>query len=413
MQDFQCQFGEFMTIENFHHTGLLSILDARGVPRDIFRDSNSLVLSDFERADARLLSDSSPSGLALAKLSTLLFLKLQNLCTPAFQATLRGSYKPFYGTSFLLYYAYMLEYCHMSGVGTVIDIELAREQLSQSKLVLAFRTHLYDVVKFFADIVRLVDQLSRLGSSKEDLCGAILFALSTCPDADFVRFINALRRDFILKQGSFFHTFTDTAQFDYLRKTTVAEFSLLSKDNRYNVGSSADGFVLVAGKHQPPPIPGLPVPPAGSPTFANKADWEYQPPLPGKSNKREVEGRSLYWCVHHAHSPRCLHFINTGQWVVHHPTQCRLKKTKSRPPSVPPPVPATALVAATPAVPAVLPSPATGALSYSTVASGEPLLMRTKLKQVLDGGDPTQVAGLFAAYHASCLLDDVPLGDAL
>ena len=68
---------------------------------------------------------------------------------------------------------------------------------------------------------------------------------------------------------------------------------------------------------------------------------------------------------------------------------------------------------ATPAVPTVLPSPAAGALSYSTVASGDPLLMRTKLKQVLDGGDPTQVAGLFAAYHASCLLDDVPLGDAL
>ena len=196
----------------------------------------------------------------------------------------------------------------------------------------------------------------------------------------------------LTKQGSFFHTFTDTAQFYYLRNTTVAEFSLLSKDNRYNVGSSADGFVFVAGKHQPPPIPGLPVPPAGSPTFANKADWEYQPPLPGKSNKREVEGRSLYWCVHHAHSPRCLHFINTGQWVVHHPTQCCLKKTKSSPPSVPPPVPAAALVAATPAVPNVLPSPATSALSYS---------------------DPTQVAGLFAAYHASCLLDDVPLGDAL
>ena len=144
-----------------------------------------------------------------------------------------------------------------------------------------------------------------------------------------------------------------------------------------------------------------------------KPTGNINPPLPGKSNKREVEGRSLYWSVHHAHSPRCLHFINTGQWVVHHPTQCRLKKTKSRPPSVPPPVPATALVAATPAVPTVLPSPATGALSYSTVASGEPLLMRTKLKQVLDGGDPTQVAGLFAAYHASCLLDDVPLGDAL
>ena len=110
----------------------------------------------------------------------------------------------------------------MSGVGTVIDIELAREQLSQSKLVLAFRTHLYDVVKFFADIVRLVDQLSRLGSSKEDLCGAILFALSTCPDADFVRFINALRRDFILKQGSFFHNFYGSRPVRLPLQTTVA-----------------------------------------------------------------------------------------------------------------------------------------------------------------------------------------------
>ena len=43
-------------------------------------------------------------------------------------------------------------------------------------------------------------------------------------------------------------------------------------------------------------------------------------------------------------------------------------------------------------VPTVLPSPAAGALSYSNVASGEPLLMRAKLKQVLDGGDPTQVS---------------------
>ena len=85
-----------MTIEHFHHTGFLSIPDVRGVPRDIFRDSHSLVLGDFEHAEARLLADTAASGLALAKLSTLLFLKLQNLCTPVFQATLRGSYKPFY-----------------------------------------------------------------------------------------------------------------------------------------------------------------------------------------------------------------------------------------------------------------------------------------------------------------------------
>ena len=303
MQDLQCQLGEFMQIEHFHHTGFLSIPDACGVPRDIFRDSNSLVFSDFERAEARLLADTTPAGIALAKLSTLLFLKLQNLCTPAFQALLRGSYKPFYGTSFLLYYAYMLEYCHLSGVGTVIDIEIARDQLSPAKLVLAFRTYLYDVVKFFAAIVRLVDQLARLGSTKEDLCGAVLSALSTCPDIDFVRFINALRRDFILKQGQFSSSSSVTTQFDFLRRTTIAEFSLLSKDNRYNIGSSADGFVLVAGK--PPPSQGATIPTLSTApqTFANKLEWEYQPPLPGKSNKRAVEGRPVYWCTSHAKEP--------------------------------------------------------------------------------------------------------------
>ena len=72
----------------FHHTGFLSIPDVHGVPCDIFRDSHSLVLGDFEHAEARLLADTAASGLALAKLSTLLFLKLQNLCNPVFQATI-------------------------------------------------------------------------------------------------------------------------------------------------------------------------------------------------------------------------------------------------------------------------------------------------------------------------------------
>ena len=409
MQDLQCQLGEFMTIEHFHHTGFLSIPDVRGVPRDIFRDSHSLVLGDFERAEARLLADTSPSGLALAKLSTLLFLKLQNLCNPIFQATLRSTYKTFYGTSFLLYYAYMLEYCHMSGVGTVIDIEHTRDQLSQAKLVLAFRTFIYDVIKFFAEIVRLVyHHLSCLGSSKEDLCGAVLFALSTCPDVDFVRFINVMRRDFILQQGPFSPTFSAAAQLDFLRKSTVAEYSLLSKDNRYNLGPPADGFILVAGKS--PAVPAVPPSlPDSLPTFANKPAWEYVPPLPGKSNKREVEGRTLYWCTNHAKSPCCLTFVNNGQWVVHHPNQCHLKKPKAGPPSVTPDpsaVPPTVLVAALPAAPPVVPPPSSagGSLSYSTVASGEPLLMRSKLKQILEGGDPTQVAGLFAFTKLLALL---------
>ena len=87
MQDLQCQLGEFMQIEHFHHTGFLSIPDACGVPRDIFRDSNSLVLSDFERAEARLLADTTPAGIALAKLSTLLFLKLQKFVHSGFPGT--------------------------------------------------------------------------------------------------------------------------------------------------------------------------------------------------------------------------------------------------------------------------------------------------------------------------------------
>ena len=187
----------------------------------------------------------------------------------------------------------MLEYCHMSGVGTVIDIEHTCDQLSQAKLVLAFRTFIYDVIKFFAEIVRLVyHHLSCLGSSKEDLCGAVLFALSTCPDVDFVRFINVMRRDFILQQGPFSPTFSAAAQLDFLRKSTVAKYSLLSKDNQCNLGPPADGFILVAGKSTavsavPPSLPN------SLPTFANKPGWEYVPPLPGKYNKRKVEGRTL------------------------------------------------------------------------------------------------------------------------
>ena len=56
MLDLQHQLGEFMMIEYFPHSGFLSIPDARGVSRDIFRDSNSLVLGDFERAEAHLSS---------------------------------------------------------------------------------------------------------------------------------------------------------------------------------------------------------------------------------------------------------------------------------------------------------------------------------------------------------------------
>lgn len=56
MLDLQHQLGEFMMIEYFPHSGFLSIPDARGVSRDIFGDSNSLVLDDFERAEAHLSS---------------------------------------------------------------------------------------------------------------------------------------------------------------------------------------------------------------------------------------------------------------------------------------------------------------------------------------------------------------------
>ena len=39
--------------------------------------------------------------------------------------------------------------------------------------------------------------------------------------------------------------------------------------------------------------------------------------------------------------------------------------------------------------------------------------MRTKLPQVLKGGDPSQVASLFAAYQDACVLDALTPGDDL
>jgi hypothetical protein len=146
MQDLQLQLSEFIELNHLEHTGFLTIPDHSGIERDIFRDAAFLKLPDFERADKLYCSDNNESTRDLRKISALLFQKLQNLCSPAFQATMRSTYKPFYFTSFLLYYSYMLEHCNLSGVGAVIDMEVYMKQLTHTSLTALFKTHLYNVI---------------------------------------------------------------------------------------------------------------------------------------------------------------------------------------------------------------------------------------------------------------------------
>jgi hypothetical protein len=407
MHDLQLQLSEFIELNHLEHTGFLTIPDQSGVERDIFRDAAFLKLPDFERADKLYYSDDNESSRNLRKISALLFQKLQNLCNPEFQATMRSTYKPFYSTSFLLYYSYMLEHCNLSGVGAVIDMEVYMEQLTHTSLTTLFKTHLYDVIRFFAAVIRIMESLHRIGGHQDSMCGPMLVALATCPDPGFVRFILNHRRDFVLHQGLFSDP-RDSIRFDLLRKDVVAEYSLLTKDNRYDVGVPADGFVLV--------VAGKKTPTRRSPdveTSSNKKDWEYHPPPPGTSQKKDVDGEMHYWCTGHAKSRYSTAFVNTGQWVKHKPHECRMKKRQQEKKDERAPAPAltsapSALVNAT-NLPAVTPAVSTLPLTYAGVASGETLPMRAKLKALIDNADPSKMASLYAAAMA----DDLSSGEEL
>ena len=159
IRDLQVQLGEFVEIEHLNNTGILFINDHTGIKQNIFQDTAFLTLTDFEQADELHNIGNLKPDQDLQKISTLLFQKLQNLCTPDFQSTMRTTYKDFYGTSFFLYYAHILEHCNLSGVGVVIDMEQYMEQLTNANLIVLFKSHHFNVIKFFADIVQIVESL--------------------------------------------------------------------------------------------------------------------------------------------------------------------------------------------------------------------------------------------------------------
>lgn len=417
MKDLQCQFAEHIDIRNYAKTGFLLIPDADGICRDIFQDSTYLLMEDFVRANDLLLANTSPAGAALRQVSLLLFQRLQNFCTPTFQTTMRANHKLFYKTSFLLYYGTMLERCQLTGIGSIIDVETYRDQLSKSALIALFKRHNFDVILLFSDITRLMAHLLRLGHSKEDMTGTTIQVLTTSPNTSFTRFMDNHRRAFLLKEAPYHATATDTSKFDALHKSASNEYLLLHKDGRYYKApvSDADGFVLLAGVHNKKRSSASPTAPAAAlctngETYANKATWEFLCPGPGKPLSKHVENRNWWWCTNHTNHSACT-FKNTGQWVQHSPADCRSGTRRgsgrsSRMTGISKP---TMPASATTTVPTTTP---TNALSSSTVTTGAPLKMRSELASILASGDPTQVACLYAAFQATSNTDIDP-GESL
>ena len=196
--DLQVQWGEFVEIEYLNNTGFLFLDDYIRVKQNIFCDTAILKLTDFEKADKLQNIGNFKSDQDLCKILTLLFQKLQNLCTPDFQTIMRTTYKDFYGKSFFLYYAHILEHCNLSGVGVVIDMEQFMEQLTNANLIVLFKTHHFKVIKFFDDVVQIVESLHWIGGKHSSLCGLVLAALATCPDKSFVRYVLDHQKHFVL-----------------------------------------------------------------------------------------------------------------------------------------------------------------------------------------------------------------------
>ena len=100
--------------------------------------------------------------------------------------------------------------------------------------------------------------------------------------------------------------------------------------------------------------------------------------------------------------------MNAGQWVTHKTSECRLQKLKDNKkqgskidvskPSAPVDVTSTE----TPAVPA---NSKVGNQSYASIAAGEMLPMRTKLKAMIDNANVINMASLYAAAMANQLSD--------
>ena len=190
MKDLQCQFAEHVNIHNYAKTGFLLLPDADGICCDIFQDLTYLLMEDFVCANDLLIANTSPAGAALHQVSLLLFQRLQNFCTPTFQTTMCTNHMLFYKTSFLLYYGTMLEWCQLTGIGSIIDVETYHDQLSKPALTALFKRHNFDVILLFSDITCLMAHLLCLGHSKEEMTGTTLQVLTTSPNTSFTCFMD-------------------------------------------------------------------------------------------------------------------------------------------------------------------------------------------------------------------------------
>ena len=160
--------------------------------------------------------------------------------------------------------------------------------------------------------------------------------------------------------------------------------------------------LLVAGKttnnKSPPPVF------SGVECSTNKKDWEFFPPPSGTSQKKDVQGQTYYWCTSHAKSRYSTAFVNTGQWVMHKPSDCRLKKQRQDPDAVLQSEPPSSSSSVPSSVPpsSVTVNPKS---TYAAVTSRDMLPMRTKLKAMIDNADPTKMASLYAAAMAEDVAD--------
>ena len=124
--------------------------------------------------------------------------------------------------------------------------------------------------------------------------------------------------------------------------------------------------------------------------------------------KKTIDNRVFYWCTAHAKRRYSTAFVNTGQWVTHKTSNCRLQKLQDNKRSANKnevtnnSTTIDAKSAETSVVPANI---KVDNPSYKSTAASEMLPMRAKLKAMIDNADVTKMASLYAAAMAEQLDD--------
>jgi hypothetical protein len=134
---------------------------------------------------------------------------------------MRGPYNPFYGNSFLLFYAYILECCQLTSLRTIIDVQRYLYKLSKAICTTDFQQLNYDVSIFFSNITAIF------------------------------LFIGNQHCDFLLKVSPYLATSSDVAKCDVISNRATSKYLLFDKDGWYystKTGLAADAFALITTK---------------------------------------------------------------------------------------------------------------------------------------------------------------------